>query len=190
MSFLSILSGFSGEKFTGTSMTTATMRTEVVQQLAMLVLSLRVGAKKESAHKRKSLRVGLRRQRVQMAMETVVFNFFVLMAINIILAGLILYALVALADVLLEKSAKFLRVVEHEGDVFAVYSYGNFFSKKSLYHAKSGPHSFSKAVYLANGERASNSETEAVMAASKGANLVEKAIKAAEEAAKKVTLNG
>lgn len=125
-----------------------------------------------------------------MAMLTVVFSFLVLMAISCILAGLLLYAVAALADMLLEKSAKFLRVVEHEGDVFAVYSYGNFFSKKSLYHAKSGPHSFSKAVYLANGERANVSETEAVVAASKGANPVEKAIKAAEEAAKRGTLNG
>ena len=120
-----------------------------------------------------------------MAMLTALFSFLVLMAIGCILAGLLLYPVAALADALLEKKVKFLRVVEHEGDVFAVYRYGNFFRKKSLYYAKSGPHSFSKAVYLANGERASFSETDAVIAASKGENRVEKAIKAAEEAAKK-----
>lgn len=125
-----------------------------------------------------------------MAILTVVFSFLVLMAISCILAGLLLYAVAAIVDVLLKKSAKFSRVVEHDGDVFAVYSYGNFFQKKSLYHAKSGAHAFNEAVYLSNGDRASVGETEAVMAASKGANPVEKAIKAAEEAAKKGALNG
>ena len=120
-----------------------------------------------------------------MAMSTVVFSFLVLLAISCIIAGLLLYAVAVLIDLLQEKRVKFLRVVEHDGDVFAVYSYGNFFQKKYLYYAKYGPHSFDKAVYLSNGKRASFSETDAVMAASKEANPVEKAIKAAEEAAKR-----